>query len=51
MSFSKDMNKNIGRNRSKTLNGKKSQKLLDHAKQSSTDAHKTASKREIQKST
>ena len=33
----------------KNLNGKQSQKLLDHAKQSATDAFKTASKRAIQK--
>ena len=34
---------------SKNLNSKHSQKLLDHAKQSATDALKTASKRAIQK--
>ena len=34
---------------SKNLNGKNSQKLLDHAKQSATDTLKTASKRTIQK--
>ena len=33
----------------KNLSGKYSQKLLDHAKQSATDACKTASKRAIQK--
>ena len=41
--------KNIGENISKDLNGKYSQKLLDHAKQSATDAHKTTSKRAIEK--
>ena len=38
------MGKNIGKNTSKNLSGKYSQKLLDHAKQSATDAHKTSSK-------
>ena len=33
---------------SKKLSSKYSQKLLDHAKQSATDALKTASKRAIQ---
>ena len=37
--------KNIGKN----LSSKYSQEILDHAKQSATDAFKTASKREIQK--
>ena len=41
------MGKNIGKN--KTLSGKYSQKLLDHAKNSATDALKTTSKRIIQK--
>ena len=52
------MVKNIGKNISKSLSGKYSpgmlavrQKLLDHAKQSATDAFKIASKRAIQKST
>ena len=35
------MNKNIGRNINKILRGKYSQKLLDHVKQSATDAFKT----------
>ena len=35
--------KNIGKNISKNLSSKYSQKLLDHAKQSTTDALKTAS--------
>ena len=43
------MGKNVCNNISKTLSGKYSQKLLDHAKQSPTDALKTLSKRVIQK--
>ena len=43
------MGKNIGKTISKKLSGKYSQKLLDHAKQSATDALKTSSKRIIQK--
>ena len=43
------MGKIVGNNISKTLSGKYSQKLHDHAKQSSTDALKTLSKRVIQK--
>ena len=43
--WAKIMLKNI----SKHLIGKYSQKLLDHSKQSATDAFKTASKRAIQK--
>ena len=43
-SFTKNMGKNTGKN----LNYKYSQKRLDHAKQSATDAHRTASKRGIQ---
>ena len=39
----------MGENISKSLNSKYSQKLLDHAKQSATDAFKTSSKRVIQK--
>ena len=42
------MGKNIGKNISKILRGKYSQKLFDHAKQSATDALKTTSKRVIQ---
>ena len=49
MPFAKNMGKNIGRNISEGLNSKYSQKLLDHAKQSATDAFKTSSKRVIQK--
>ena len=40
---------NIGKNISKSLSCKYSQKLLEHSKQSSTDALKTVSKRAIQK--
>ena len=39
----------FARNMSKNLRNKYSQKLLDSAKKSATDAIKTASKREIQK--
>ena len=41
--------KNMGKNKSRILSFKYSQKLLDHAKQSATDALKTSSKRVIQK--
>ena len=43
------MGKKIGKNISKSLDSKYSQKRLDHAKQSVTDAFKTSSKRVIQK--
>ena len=43
------MDKNIGKNISKDLSDKYSQKLLDHAKQSVTDSLKAASERAIQK--
>ena len=49
LSFTKKMGRNIGRNKSKNLIGKFSQKHLNHAKQSATDALKTDSKRVIQK--
>ena len=49
LSFAKNMGKNIGKNISKNLSCKHSQKFLDHAKKSATDALKTASKRTIQK--
>ena len=39
----------IGKNISKNLGSKYSQKLLDHAEQSATDTLKTASKRAVQK--
>ena len=38
------MGENIGKNISKSLSGKNSQKLLYHARQSAKDAFKTASK-------
>ena len=41
--------KNIGKNISKNVKGKYSQKLLDHARQSATHALKTTSKRVTQK--
>ena len=47
-SVAKNICKNIGRNISKYLSRKYSQKLLDHAKQSATDAVKITSKRVIQ---
>ena len=49
LSFVRNMGKNIGKIISKNLSRKYSQKPLDHAKQSATDALKTASKRVIQK--
>ena len=49
MPFAKDMGKNIGKNISKTLSDKYSQKLLDYAKQSTTDALKTTPKKGIKK--
>ena len=44
LSFAKNMSKNIGKNISRNLTGKYSQKLLDHAAKSATDALKTSSK-------
>ena len=49
MSFAKNMSKNIGKNICKILTSKDSQKVVDHAKQCTTDALKTAPKRSIQK--
>ena len=49
MSFAKNMRKNIGKDRSKNLSGKKGQKLVDHAEQPTTDAFKIVSKRAILK--
>ena len=43
------MGKNIGKNWSKNLYGKYSQKLIDNAKQSATDALKTSLNWVIQK--
>ena len=42
LSFAKNMGKNIRNNISKTLSSKYSQKLIDHAKQSETDALKAS---------
>ena len=39
----KNMDENIGQNISKSVNSEYGQKLLDHAKQSATDAFKTSS--------
>ena len=47
--FAKNIGKNIGENISEILSSKYSLTLLDHAKQSTADAFKTASKRAIQK--
>ena len=41
----------MGKNVSKNISSKYSQKLIDHAKQSASDVIKTASKRAIQKTT
>ena len=49
LSFAENGGKNIGKNLSKKLTGKYSYKLLDHAKQSATDALNNTSKRAIQK--
>ena len=49
LSFTKNMGKNIGKNITKNLSSKYNQKILDHAKQSATDAIKTESKWAIQK--
>ena len=43
------MGRNIGKDISKNLSSKYSQKLFDHAKQTATDALKAASKWAIQK--
>ena len=42
LSFARNMGRTISENISKYLSSKYSQKLLDHAKQSTTDALKTA---------
>ena len=49
-SFAKNVGRSIGKNISKNLTSKYNQKLINHAKQSATDALKTASKRAIQNS-
>ena len=43
LSFSKNMDQNIGKNISKNLRGKYSQKFLDHTKKCATYALKTTS--------
>ena len=50
LSFAKSMGKNIGKNISKNLSSKYiiCKKRVDYAKQSPTDAFRTASKRAIQ---
>ena len=40
LSFFKNMKKNVGKNINKNVSSKYSQKLLDHAQQSATDALK-----------
>ena len=45
------MDENIGKNLSKILSGKYSQKLLDHAKQSMTGAFKTDQNERLKKKT
>ena len=45
----KNLSKNIGKNFSKNVSGRYRQKLLDHSKQSSTDAFETSSKITIEK--
>ena len=48
-SFAKNIGKNIVKYINKNLSGEYSQKLLDHAKESATDALETSSKRVFQK--
>ena len=47
MSFAKNIGKSIGESINKNVSGKYIQKVLDQAKQFSTDALKTVSKRVI----
>ena len=47
--FVRNKGQNIGENTSKNLSSKYSQKLIDHAKQSATNALETSSKKAIQK--
>ena len=49
LSFAKNTGKYIGKYISRNISRKYRQKVLDHAKQSATDAFKTDSKRAIQK--
>ena len=51
LSSAKNIGKCIGKNISKNLSCKHSQKIFDHAKESTTDAIKTAFKRLIQNTT
>ena len=46
--FAKNMSRYVGKNMSEKLSGKYSQKLLDHAKKSATEALKAGSKRKVQ---
>ena len=47
--FAKNMGRNIGKIIYKHLSSKYSQKIIDHAKQSGTDAPKTTSKKPLKK--
>ena len=47
LSFAKNMGKNIGKNISNNVSNIYSQKLLDHAIKSATDALKTATKKSV----
>ena len=47
LSFTKNIGKNIGTTISKKVSCKDSQKLLDHAKTSATDALKTKNKKKL----
>ena len=47
--FAKNIGKTIGKNKSKNLSRNCNQKFLDHSKKSSTDAIKTASKKQFKK--
>ena len=49
LSFAENMSGSIGKNLSRNLAGNIVKKLIDHAKQSATNALKTASKKAIQK--
>ena len=50
LSFAENMGKNIGINIKKSLSSTYSQKILDHAKQSATDALQTSLKKSHSKS-
>ena len=49
MYFAKSMGKNIHQNISKNLSSKNGQKLFDHAKSSTADPIRTASKKQFKK--